>query len=181
MAETDNSHNLRNRLLGRIHENDIHELCHVIQCCEDHSLLEQLYTLLFDSEKRVADNAAWLFTHLDAAHQGWLYPKCDELMQEAMSTSSETKRRLLLTLLAAQPLCEDNLRTDFLDFCMNQMMSSGSPVGVRALSMKLSYLLCRLYPELLAEFSSALEMLDDTSPLTPALRVARKNILKKIH
>lgn len=40
MAETDNSHNLRNRLLGRIHENDIHELCHVIQCCEDHSLLE---------------------------------------------------------------------------------------------------------------------------------------------
>ena len=89
MAETDNSHNLRNRLLGRIHENDIHELCHVIQCCEDHSLLEQLYTLLFDSEKRVADNAAWLFTHLDAVHQGWLYPKCDELMQEAMSTSSE--------------------------------------------------------------------------------------------
>lgn len=131
MAETDNSHNLRNRLLGRIHENDIHELCHVIQCCEDHSLLEQLYTLLFDSEKRVADNAAWLFTHLDAAHQGWLYPKCDELMQEAMSTSSETKRRLLLTLLAAQPLCEDNLRTDFLDFCMNQMISSGSSVGVR--------------------------------------------------
>ena len=124
MAETDNSHNLRNRLLGRIHENDIHELCHVIQCCEDHSLLEQLYTLLFDSEKRVADNAAWLFTHLDAAHQGWLYPKCDELMQEAMSTSSETKRRLLLTLLVAQPLCEDNLRTDFLDFCMNQMISS---------------------------------------------------------
>ena len=123
MAETDNSHNLRNRLLGRIHENDIHELCHVIQCCEDHSLLEQLYTLLFDSEKRVADNAAWLFTHLDAVHQGWLYPKCDELMQEAMSTSSETKRRLLLTLLAAQPLCEDNLRTDFLDFCMNQMIS----------------------------------------------------------
>ena len=181
MAETDNSHNLRNRLLGRIHENDIHELCHVIQCCEDHSLLEQLYTLLFDSEKRVADNAAWLFTHLDAAHQGWLYPKCDELMQEAMSTSSETKRRLLLTLLVAQPLCEDNLRTDFLDFCMNQMISSGSSVGVRALSMKLSFLLCRLYPELLAEFSSALEMLDDTSPLTPALRVARKNILKKIH
>ena len=44
MAETDNSHNLRNRLLGRIHENDIHELCHVIQCCEDHSLLEQLYS-----------------------------------------------------------------------------------------------------------------------------------------
>ena len=102
-------------------------------------------------------------------------------MQEAMSTSSETKRRLLLTLLAAQPLCEDNLRTDFLDFCMNQMISSGSSVGVRALSMKLSYLLCRLYPELLAKFSSALEMLDDTSPLTPALRVARKNILKKIH
>lgn len=103
-------------------------------------------------------------------------------MQEAMSTSSETKRRLLLTLLVAQPLCEDNLRrTDFLDFCMNQMISSGSSVGVRALSMKLSFLLCRLYPELLAEFSSALEMLDDTSPLTPALRVARKNILKKIH
>ena len=89
MAETDNSHNLRNRLLGRIHENDIHELCHVIQCCEDHSLLEQLYTLLFDSEKRVADNAAWLFTHLDAAHQGWLYPK----MRRADARSHEYIQR----------------------------------------------------------------------------------------
>lgn len=180
MALSDNSCDLRSRLLGRIHENDIRELCHMIQCCENHSLTEQLYRLMFDADKRASDNAAWLFTHLDAARRQWLYPKCDELMQEAMHTSSETKCRLLLTLLAALPFREENLRTDFLDFCMNRMISSGSPAGIRALCMKLSYLQCKLYPELLVELRSALEMLEEASPLSPALKVARRNILQKM-
>ena len=46
--------------------------------------------------------------------------------------------------------------------------------------MKLSYLQCRLYPELLAELRSALEMLEEASPLSPALKVARRNILQKM-
>lgn len=180
MERTDDSSGLRHRLLGRMHESDIRELSYVIQCREDHSLTEQLYRLMFDTDKRVSDNAAWLFTHLDTARRQWLYPKCDELMQEAMHTSSETKCRLLLTLLATQPFREENLRTDFLDFCMNQMISSSSPAGIRALCMKLSYLQCKLYPELLAELRSALEMLEEASPLSPALKVARRNILQKI-
>lgn len=60
------------------------------------------------------------------------------------------------------------------------MISSGSPAGIRVLCMKLSYLQCRLYPELLAEFRSALEMLEEASPLSPALKVARRNILQKM-
>ena len=52
MAETDNSHNLRNRLLGRIHENDIYELCHVIQCCEDHSLHSNSFTLCSSTARK---------------------------------------------------------------------------------------------------------------------------------
>lgn len=66
------------------------------------------------------------------------------------------------------------------DNCMNRMISSGSPAGIRALCMKLSYLQCKLYPELLAELRSALEMLEEASPLSPALKVARRNILQKI-
>lgn len=66
------------------------------------------------------------------------------------------------------------------DNCMNRMISSGSPAGIRVLCMKLSYLQCKLYPELLAEFRSALEMLEEASPLSPALKVARRNILQKM-
>lgn len=171
--------NLFNKLSGKIHEDDIQEICLLICDEKDESKKNELYRLLFDADKRVSDNAAWVFTHFDSSNNKWLYFKQDELIDEAMKTTSDTKRRLLLTLLLKQTFYEDNLRTDFLDFCLNRMLSVSEANGVKAVCMKLAYEQCKFFPELLSELKTALEIMEPEL-LSAALKTTRKNILKAL-
>lgn len=49
---------LRQRLSGKIHENDILEICHATQGTDGNAAKLTLYRLLFDNNKRIAENAA---------------------------------------------------------------------------------------------------------------------------
>lgn len=169
---------LRKRLSGRIHEDDIHELCYLTQGEHNNKKKEMLYSLVFDDDKRISGNALWVFTHFDLANNEWLYGKQDELTDRAMTVADTTNRRLLLTLLNRQEFSEESLRTDFLDFCLGRLLVASEPPGIRSLYMKLAYKICRHYPELLEELRTTLDMMLETS--SPAIKTTRKNILKSI-
>ena len=67
-------------------------------------------------------------------------------------------------------------RVDFLDFCLEKMMSCQELPGVRSLCMKLAYELCLSIPELMQELKMALTIMEvDT---LPSMRTVRKNVLK---
>ena len=134
---------LRKRLSGRLHEDDIHEITFYAQGIEDEPVKSALYTLLFDEDKRIAENAAWIFAHFDLHSNQWLYPRHNELIDEAMRTPSGTKRRLLLGLLLRQPFTENGFRTDFFDFCLRCIVASDEPTAVRCLSVKLACEQCK--------------------------------------
>lgn len=170
---------LRKRLSGRLREDDLHEINYYAQGIEDNPVKLALYRLLFDADKRVSDNAAWVFTHFDLHTNEWLYPKRNELIDEAMRTDSDTKRRLLLNLLLRQPCDEENARADFLDFCVERMSAVSEQTSVRVLCMKLAYEQCRPFPELLTELQSVLEIMEPDL-LPSGLRTARKNVLGTI-
>lgn len=171
---------LKQKLANRINEDDIHEASYYAQGAEGEEMRKMLYSLMFDEDKRVSENAAWILTHFDLHTNEWLYQKHDELIDEAMSTKSDSKRRLLLTLLLRQPFHEETVRTDFLDFCMEHMMSVAEPISVKAMCMKLAFEQCRFFPELLAELRNALEIMEP-SMLTAGLRTTRKNVMKAIN
>lgn len=170
---------LKQKLSNRIHEDDIHEVCYYAQGEEGEEMRKMLYVLMFDEDKRVSENATWIFTHFDLHNNKWLYQKHDELIDETMSTKSDTKRRLLLTLLLRQQFNKDIMRSDFLDFCLEHMMSVGEPTSVRAICIKLAFKQCCLFPELLSELKNALDIMEP-GMLTPGLRTARNNIMKKV-
>lgn len=170
---------LRRKLSDRLHEEDLYEILYETQGIEDNPVKQHLYRLLFEEDKRVSDNAAWIFTHFDLHTNQWLYDKHDELVDEAMRTVSTTKRRLLLTILLRQPFTEATFRTDFLDFCLHRMMSVSEPVGVRALCLKLAYQQSLFFPELLAELQNTLELMEPDL-LQAGLKTARRNVLKQI-
>ena len=86
---------------------------------------------------------------------------------------------MLLGLLLRQPFYEETIRTDFLDFCLARMMAAAEPVGIRAYCMKLAYLQCRFFPELLSELRQALEIMEPEY-LSSGLKVARRNLLKEL-
>ena len=138
---------------------------------------EELFQLLFDDDKRTSDNAAWVMTHLPKTADAWLAERQNTLIDEAMRTESTTKRRLIMNLLERTPFQQESIRTDFLDFCFNIILSD-QPIGVKSLAIKLTYAQSRYYPELLEEFNTALQMMEP-EVLPAALKHIRGKMLKK--
>ena len=138
---------------------------------------EDLFQLLFSEYKRISDNAAWVMTHLPKTANAWLTERQNILIDEAMRTESTTKRRLIMNLLERTPFQQDSIRTDFLDFCFNTMLSD-QPIGVKSLVIKLTYAQSKFYPELLEEFNTALQMMEP-EVLPAALKQIRGKMLKR--
>lgn len=166
--------NLRGRLSVRIHIEDIRELLHYIQ--EEEGLREELYPLIFDEDAMVSYQALWVCTHFSEREMEWLVGKQNELIDAVLVCPHSGKRRMLLSLLCQLPVLEP-LRVDFLDFCMDRMISRQEPAGVQSLCIKLAYRLTCSIPELRQELRSMLEIMEPDL-LTPAIRAVRKNILK---
>lgn len=136
---------------------------------------EELLQLLFDPDKRTSDNAAWVMSHLPKTADAWLTERQNTLIDEAMRTKSTTKKRLILNLLERTTFEQDHIRTDFLDFCFNLILSD-EPVGVKTLAIKLTYAQGAHYPELRDELNTALQMMEP-EVLPAALKHIRGKIL----
>lgn len=144
-------------LINRLSQSDIHELCALTQGERNNSLKEQLYQLTLDSDRRVATNALWVFTHFSAVDNEWLFAKHDQLIDRCLKEKDATKLRLMLNLLLRQPFDEEAIRTDFIDFCLTRLADTKSPYAVRAQCIKLAYMQMRYWPELLNELRQTLE------------------------
>ena len=85
----------------------------------------------------------------------------------------------MLTLLLRQPFDEEDIRTDFIDFCLMRLTDPKSPYAVRALCIKLAYEQMRYWPELLNELRQTLEMIN-REPLSPGLRSAWRQVMARL-
>ena len=157
----------------------IHDICLLVQGEQNHSLKEQLYQLTLDDDRRVATNALWVFTHFALADNEWLYAKHDQLIDRCLNEKDATKLRLMLNLLLRQPYTEEDIRTDFIDFCLMRLSDSKSPYAVRAQCIKLAYEQMKYWPELLNELRQTLEMIS-CEPLSPGLRSAWRQVMKRL-
>lgn len=97
------------------------------------------------------------------------------MIDEVLVCKHGGKRRVMLNLLYRQPF-PNPPRVDFLDFCLERMMSGEELPGVQSLCMKIAYELCRPIPELMQELKTMLAMLE--GDLVPSIQAVRKNILK---
>ena len=167
------------QLNHRLSQSDIHELCALTQGERNNSLKEQLYKLTLDSDRRVATNALWVFTHFALADNEWLYAKHDQLIDRCLKEEDATKLRLMLNLLLRQPYTEEDIRTDFIDYCLVRLADPKSPYAVRAQCIKLAYEQMKYWPELLNELRQTLMMIN-CEPLSPGLRSAWRQVMKRI-
>lgn len=166
---------MREELADHIGKHDIKIIVKSI----DAKSIEMLYSLLFDEDKRVSDNAAWVLTHIPLNQRQNLNQHHDEMIDEALRTTSVTKQRLIMRLLDDQEFPAEEVRTDFLDFCLERIVDSDASCGVRSLAIKLAYKQCLHYPELLQELRETLEILD-ADTLSRGLAHARNKALQTI-
>ncbi len=110
-----------------------------------------------EEDIRVARNAAWVLTHKSPTEIRTL-PQ-DGLIDLSLATPDTSLLRLMLCLVERQGIAAEEVRTDFLDFCLLHMRLPQEPPGVQALCMKLAYSMCSPYPELLHEFQETLNLM----------------------
>lgn len=166
-------------LSHRLSMDGINDICLLVQGEQNHSLKEQLYQLTLDDDRRVATNALWVFTHFALADNAWLYAKHDQLIDRCLNEKDATKLRLMLNLLLRQPYTEEDIRTDFIDYCLMRLTDPKSPYAIRAQCIKLAYEQMKYWPELLNELRQMLEMIS-CEPLSPGLRSAWRQVMKKL-
>ena len=167
------------QLTHRLSQLDINELYALTKGEHNDNLKEELYQLTLDADRRVATNALWVFTHFSAADNEWLYAKHDQLIDRCLKEKDATKLRLMLNLLQRQPYLEEDIRTDFIDFCLIKLTYPKSPYAIRAQCIKLAYEHMKHWPELLNELRQTLEMIS-CEPLSPGLRSAWRQVMKKL-
>ena len=142
---------------------------------------------VFDKDYRVARSALWGLTKATDEELSELQVILNELIDQAMQTENSSVRRLTLNIIERLrvgelrsgmrlTLEEDDLRTDFLDFCFEHMVSIEEFPGIQTLCMKLAYRMCSFYPELMDELKRTLEAME-IEYYKPAVKCLRKRIL----
>ena len=129
----------------------------------------------FDTDYRVARTALWGLTKAKDEELSELKVIYNELIDQAMQTENSSVRRLTLNIIEKLKMDEDDLRTDFLDFCFEHMVSIEEFSGTQTLCMKLAFRMCTFYPELMDELKRTLEAME-IDYYKPAIKCLRKRI-----
>ena len=100
----------------------------------------------FSQDYRVARSALWGLTKASKEELSQLQVILNELIDQAMLTENSSVRRLSLNIVERLELNEEDLRTDFLDFCFEHMMDAEDFPGIQSVCMKLAFRMCKFYP-----------------------------------
>ena len=130
----------------------------------------------FDPDDRVARSALWGLTKASKEELAQLQVILNDLINQAMQTENSSVRRLTLNIIERLKMEEDDLRTDFLDFCFDHMMDVEELPGIQAVCMKLAFRMCQFFPELMDELKRTLEAME-IDYYKPAVKCARNRIL----
>ena len=130
----------------------------------------------FSEDYLVARSALWGLTKASKEDLSQLQVIQNELIDQAMKTKNSSVRRLSLNIVERLDMSEDDLRTDFLDFCFEHMIDVEEFPGIQSVCMKLAYRMCKFYPELMDELKRTLEAME-IDFYKPAVKCVRSRIL----
>ena len=130
----------------------------------------------FSQDYRVARSALWGLTKASKEELSQLQVILNEVIDQAIQTDNSSVRRLSLNIVERLELNEEDLLTDFLDFCFEHMMDAEDFPGIQSVCMKLAFRMCKFYPELMDELKRTLEAME-IDYYKPAVKGVRNKIL----
>lgn len=162
------------RLRQTFSEGGAQEICQEVRSEGDFLGFARRY--VFDQDPMVARSALWGLTKASKTELSQLQVLLEELIDLAIRTENSSVRRLSLNIIERLKLNEDDLRTDFLDFCLEHMVSIKEFPGIQSVCMKLAFRMCSFYPELMEELKRTLEAME-MDYYKPAVKGVRNKIL----
>ena len=130
----------------------------------------------FSEDYHVARSALWGLTKASREELSQLQVILNELIDQAMQTGNSSVRRLSLNIVERLEMSEDDLRTDFLDFCFEHMIDVEEFPGIQSVCMKVAFRMSKFYPELMDELKRTLEAME-IDYYKPAVKCVRSRIL----
>ncbi len=168
---------INSALKGRLGKRDIQE---VVDWTSKTTVNRNLLLCLaFCEDEKVSANALWCMTHLRKSDSQWLQSLQNKLIDSLLYEKNIARKRMLLQLLRDQEYPSEDLRVDFLDFCMSNINAETEPYAIRCFSLYIAMKMCRHYSALLSELQERISMLS-REPLSPGLRCAIRKVQKEI-
>lgn len=164
----------RGRLKGANSESEALALYSEVKAKNDFIAFTRCF--MHDEDYQVARNALWAMTKATDSELSQLQPMLHELIDLALSADNSSVRRLSLNVINRLQLKEEDLRTDFLDFCLEHMTDVAEFPGIQSLCMKLAYKMCLFYTELMGELIRTLKGME-IEHYKPAVKCVRNKIL----
>jgi len=164
----------RERLKGAYSEGEAMAIYKEVKETGDFLSFTQSY--IYDEDYQVARNALWGLTKATGKELSQLQPILNELIENAMKTDNSSVRRLTLNIIERLKMEEDDLRSDFLDFCLDHMQDVNEFPGIQSICMKLAHRMCKFYPELMDELHRIIEGME-IEYYKPAVKCIRNRIL----
>ena len=164
----------REDLQGSYSEGEAHAIYLQVKASCD--FIGFIRTFMHDTDYQVVRNALWALTKATGQELMQLQPMADELIDLAMSTDNSSVRRLTLNVVERLRMEKDEIRSDFLDFCLDHAVNVAEYPGIQSISIKLAYKMCSFYPELMGELIRTLEGME-IEYYKPAVKSIRSRIL----
>ena len=164
----------REDLHGTYGESDALAILYEVQESGDFTAFALTY--MHDDDYRVARNALWVLTKATDKELSQLQPMLDQLIDLAMTTDNSSVRRLSMNIIDRIRIRKEDIRTDFLDFCLEHAVDVTEYPGIQSLAIKLSCQMCSHYPELKEELHRTLEAME-ISYYKPAVKSIRNRVL----
>ena len=165
---------MRERLKQAFSEGGAQEIYQEVKAGGDFLGFARRY--VFDEDYRVARSALWGLTKASDNELSELQLLMNELIDLAMKTDNSSVRRLALNVIERLKMKEEELRTDFLDFCLEHLLNVEEFPGIQSVCAKLAFRMCKFYPELMDELIRTLEGME-IEYYKPAVKSIRNRIL----
>jgi len=173
-SNEENMNITREELKGSYSEGEALAIYHCVKASNDFKGF--ILQFMDDEDYQVARNAMWGLTKATDHELAQLQPLYHTLIDHAMATENSSVRRLTLNIIERLKMTEDDLRSDFLDFCLDHMVNPEEYPGIQTLCMKIAFRISQFYPELMEEFMRAVEGIE-IAYYKPAVKCLRSRIL----
>jgi Zn finger protein HypA/HybF involved in hydrogenase expression len=165
---------IEERLRQTFSEGGAQEIYQEVKASDD--FLGFAHRYAFSQDYLVARSALWGLTKASKAELSQLQEILNKFIDQAMQTDNSSVRRLSLNIVERLEMNEEDLRTDFLDFCLDHMIDVEEFPGIQSVCMKLAFRMCKFYPELMDELKRTLETME-IDYYKPAVKCVRNRIL----
>ncbi|MDE6331241.1 MAG: hypothetical protein K2L80_01425 [Muribaculaceae bacterium] len=141
--------------------------------------INALWSLARSECRTTSVNALWAMTHLPVTDVGRIATLRNEMIDMLLAETDTGKKRMLLQLLRNQKYDADDIRSDFLDYCLSKINSECEPYAIRCFSIYAAYSMCVHFPELISELEEHLDLMQYQT-LSPGLKCALRHTKEKI-